>query len=151
MLLAILAVKIISMAVTSGRRGGFVIPLFFAGATLGLIIHHLLPNISLPLTIISCMATVNSDYWTKLTKAMEGLLGECENQQDIFASLLERFKVKLPKAQKARVKTLLIVMSGIIVKESMNLSKIKNQVGTITGKTATLANSCCRRLTPSSS
>lgn len=62
MLLAVLAVKIIAIAVTvtSGWRGGFIIPLFFAGATLGLIIHHLLPGISLTLTIISCMAAVNS-------------------------------------------------------------------------------------------
>jgi len=43
-----------------------------------------------------------------------------KNQQDIFASLLDKFKVKLPKALKTRVKTLFIVMSGIIVKESVN-------------------------------
>lgn len=70
-----------------------------------------------------------------------------KNQQDIFASLLDKFKVKLPKAQKTRIRTLFIVMSGIIVKESVNLNKIKNQIGTITGKTGTLANSCYRRLT----
>lgn len=70
-----------------------------------------------------------------------------KNQQDIFASLLDKFKAKLPKAQKTRVKTLFIVISGIIIKESVNLNKIKNQIGTITGKTSTLANSCYRRLT----
>lgn len=61
-LLAVLVVKIVAIAVTvtSGWRGGFIIPLFFAGATLGLIIHHFLPEISLTLTIISCMAAVNS-------------------------------------------------------------------------------------------
>jgi hypothetical protein len=68
-----------------------------------------------------------------------------KNQQDIFASLLDKFKVKLAKAQKTRVNTLFIVISGIIVKQSV--IKIKNQVGTITGKTATLASSCYGRLT----
>lgn len=70
-----------------------------------------------------------------------------KNQQDIFASLLDKFKVKLPKAQKTRIKTLFIVISGIIVKESVNLNKVKNQVGAITGKTTTLGNSFYRRLT----
>ncbi len=62
MLLAVLAVKIVAIAVTvtSGWRGGFIIPLFFAGATLGLIIHQILPGVSLTLTIISCMAAINS-------------------------------------------------------------------------------------------
>lgn len=70
-----------------------------------------------------------------------------KNQQDIIASLLDKFKAKLPKAQKTHLKTLFIVMSGIIVKESVNLNKVKNQIGAITGKTDTLANSCYRRLT----
>lgn len=62
MLLALLAVKIIAIAVTvtSGWRGGFIIPLFFAGATLGLIIHQIFPGVSLTLTVISCMAAINS-------------------------------------------------------------------------------------------
>lgn len=70
-----------------------------------------------------------------------------KNQQDIFASLLDKFKVKMPKAQQTRLKTLFILMSGVIVKESVNLNKVKNQIGTITGKTSTLANSSYRRLT----
>ena len=43
LLVAILVFKIIAIAVTvtSGWRGGFIIPLFFVGATLGLIIHQL--------------------------------------------------------------------------------------------------------------
>jgi H+/Cl- antiporter ClcA len=61
-LFAILAFKIlaISITVTSGWRGGFIIPLFFVGATLGLIIHHFIPNIHLALTIVSCMAAINA-------------------------------------------------------------------------------------------
>lgn len=59
---AILVFKVIaiSVTVTSGWRGGFIIPLFFVGAALGLILHHIFPGISLSLTIISCMAAVNS-------------------------------------------------------------------------------------------
>ncbi len=62
LLFAILICKIIaiSITVTSGWRGGFIIPLFFSGATLGLIIHHFIPSISLSLTIVSCMAAINA-------------------------------------------------------------------------------------------
>ncbi len=62
LLVAILVFKIIAIAVTvtSGWRGGFIIPLFFVGATLGLIIHQLFPSLSLTLTIISCMAAINA-------------------------------------------------------------------------------------------
>jgi H+/Cl- antiporter ClcA len=61
-LIAILIFKIlaISITVTSGWRGGFIIPLFFSGATLGLIIHHFVPSISLSLTVVSCMAAINA-------------------------------------------------------------------------------------------
>lgn len=61
-LLLILLFKIIAIAitVTSGWRGGFIIPLFFVGATLGLIIHHIFPATSLTLAIISCMAGINA-------------------------------------------------------------------------------------------
>lgn len=62
LLIAILVFKIIAIAitVTSGWRGGFIIPLFFCGATLGLIIHQFIPYISLSLTIVSCMAAINA-------------------------------------------------------------------------------------------
>jgi H+/Cl- antiporter ClcA len=61
-LIAILTLKIvaISVTVTSGWRGGFIIPLFFVGATLGLIIHQIFPDINSTLAIISCMAAVNA-------------------------------------------------------------------------------------------
>ncbi|MEZ4793838.1 MAG: chloride channel protein, partial [Gelidibacter sp.] len=62
LLIAILFFKIIaiSITVTSGWRGGFIIPLFFVGATLGLVIHQFVPSISLALTIVSCMAAINA-------------------------------------------------------------------------------------------
>ncbi|WP_373056695.1 chloride channel protein [Zunongwangia sp. H14] len=61
-LIAILVFKIIAIAVTvtSGWRGGFIIPLFFVGATLGLIIHKLFPSVDPALAIISCMAAINA-------------------------------------------------------------------------------------------
>lgn len=62
LLVLILVFKIlaISITVTSGWRGGFIIPLFFVGATLGLIIHQIFPSTSLTLAIISCMAAINA-------------------------------------------------------------------------------------------
>jgi H+/Cl- antiporter ClcA len=62
LLFGILIFKIIaiSITVTSGWRGGFIIPLFFVGATLGLIIHQLFPTINLTLAIVSCMAAINA-------------------------------------------------------------------------------------------
>lgn len=61
-LLGILVFKIlaISVTVTSGWRGGFIIPLFFSGAALGMVIHQIFPSVNLPLAIISCMAAINS-------------------------------------------------------------------------------------------
>ena len=62
MLIAILFFKIMAIAitVTSGWRGGFIIPLFFSGATLGIIIHYFFPFVNLSLAIVSCMAAINS-------------------------------------------------------------------------------------------
>ncbi|OWW23340.1 chloride channel protein [Zobellia sp. OII3] len=61
-LIAILVFKLvaISITVTSGWRGGFIIPLFFVGTTLGLIIHQLFPTVNLTLAIVSCMAAINA-------------------------------------------------------------------------------------------
>ncbi|HEX5555844.1 MAG TPA: chloride channel protein [Chitinophagaceae bacterium] len=61
-LIAILVIKVVSMALTvsSGWRGGFIIPLFFIGAALGLIIYRIFPGQSLPLAVVSCMAAVNA-------------------------------------------------------------------------------------------
>ena len=61
-LIAVLIFKIIaiSITVTSGWRGGFIIPLFFVGTTIGLILHHIFPSINLTLAIVSCMAAINA-------------------------------------------------------------------------------------------
>ncbi|GAA4423016.1 chloride channel protein [Pontibacter saemangeumensis] len=61
-LAALLIAKIfaISLTVTSGWRGGFIIPLFFVGATTGLIINTAFPGQNLPLIMVSCMAAINA-------------------------------------------------------------------------------------------
>lgn len=61
-LIGVLIFKIIAIAitVTSGWRGGFIIPLFFCGTALGLLLHTIFPSISLSLTIVSCMAAINA-------------------------------------------------------------------------------------------
>ena len=62
LLFMILIFKIIAIAVTvtSGWRGGFIIPLFFVGGTLGLILHQLFPSVNVSLAIVSCMAAINA-------------------------------------------------------------------------------------------
>jgi H+/Cl- antiporter ClcA len=61
-LVTLLIAKIfaISFTVTSGWRGGFIIPLFFVGATTGLIINSVFPGQNLPLILVSCMAAINA-------------------------------------------------------------------------------------------
>jgi len=61
-LVAILVFKIVAIAitVTSGWRGGFIIPLFFVGVSLGMILYILFPSINPTLAIISCMAAINA-------------------------------------------------------------------------------------------
>ncbi|MDG3583845.1 MULTISPECIES: chloride channel protein [Galbibacter] len=61
MLSCILIFKLIaiSITVTSGWRGGFIIPLFFVGSTLGIILHQLFPNINMAMAMVSCMAAIN--------------------------------------------------------------------------------------------
>ncbi|QCR22487.1 chloride channel protein [Pontibacter sp. SGAir0037] len=61
-LLVLLIVKIlaISLTVTSGWRGGFIIPLFFVGATVGMLVNTIFPGQNLPLILVSCMAAINA-------------------------------------------------------------------------------------------
>ncbi|GAB3536191.1 chloride channel protein [Pontibacter brevis] len=61
-LLILLIAKILAIAftVTSGWRGGFIIPLFFVGATVGMILNTVFPGQNLPLIMVSCMAAINA-------------------------------------------------------------------------------------------
>ena len=59
-LCALLLCKLVAIAitVTSGWRGGFIIPLFFAGTALGLIIFKAFPDQNLTLVTVCCMAAL---------------------------------------------------------------------------------------------
>lgn len=70
-----------------------------------------------------------------------------KTQQQLLVSLLDKFKTDLPKSQQTLLKTLFVIICSIIVKENVNLNKLKNQVGVIADKNQTLANSHYRRLT----
>ncbi len=62
-LIIIILVKIFSMTlcVTSGWRGGFIVPIFFIGAALGMILFKIAPTYqNLGLAIVCCMAAVNA-------------------------------------------------------------------------------------------
>lgn len=58
----IFLLKIVATCVsaTSGWRGGFIIPLFFIGASLGLIIISIFPALNPGLVMVSCMAAINA-------------------------------------------------------------------------------------------
>lgn len=60
LLCALLLFKLVAIAitVTSGWRGGFIIPLLFAGTVLGLIIYKLFPGQNLTLVTVCCMAAL---------------------------------------------------------------------------------------------
>lgn len=62
LLALIILVKIFSMAltVTSGWRGGFIIPIFFIGAALGLLLCKIYPGQNVGLAIVCCMAAINA-------------------------------------------------------------------------------------------
>ncbi|MEQ8470399.1 MAG: chloride channel protein [Marinoscillum sp.] len=59
MTLLLFKIVAISITVTSGWRAGFIIPLFFTGAVLGLIIHQVVPSVNISLVVVSCMAAIN--------------------------------------------------------------------------------------------
>ncbi|MEJ6980083.1 chloride channel protein [Pedobacter sp. P351] len=59
-LISLLVLKLIAIAitVTSGWRGGFIIPLFFGGIVLGVIIYQLVPGQNLALISVCIMASL---------------------------------------------------------------------------------------------
>ncbi len=62
LLIGIFVAKIFAIAitVTSGWRGGFIIPLFFVGTALGLFLQNFFPGVNPSLIIVSCMAAINA-------------------------------------------------------------------------------------------
>lgn len=88
--------KLIAIAITatSGWRGGFIIPLLFAGTVLGLIIYQLFPGQNLTLIMVCCMAALNACV-TRTPVSIIILLGSMTGFQNIvpitFASLTGYF------------------------------------------------------------
>jgi hypothetical protein len=66
---------------------------------------------------------------------------------NLYASLLDKFKKDCPANYQTSLKNLLLVMSSIIVKETINLNKLKHQIGVILGNENTQGDSHYRRLT----
>ena len=61
MLVGLALLKMLTIGVTlhSGFRGGFIFPLFFIGAAIGLAITLAFPSLPAPIVILSTMAAVN--------------------------------------------------------------------------------------------
>lgn len=61
-LVAALVSKLVASAVcvSTGWRGGFIIPLFFAGAAAGLILHTALPGVDPTMLMAACMVAANT-------------------------------------------------------------------------------------------
>jgi hypothetical protein len=65
----------------------------------------------------------------------------------LYASLLDKFKANYPKKYRTTLKNVLVVLCAMLVKETVNLNRLKNQVGVILGKPNTEADSHYKRLT----
>ena len=89
----------ISLTVTGGWRGGFIIPLFFTGACLGKTIAALFPQLNPALAMICIMASLNSAV-TRTPVSTTLLLAKLSNIAPLtpilFASLVGFFLA--PKA-----------------------------------------------------
>jgi hypothetical protein len=64
-----------------------------------------------------------------------------------YTSLLDKFKQGYSKEHQTSLKNVLVILCAILVKETVNLNKLKNQVGVILGNTDTKAESHYKRLT----
>lgn len=66
---------------------------------------------------------------------------------NLYTSLLDKINKEYASEHQARLKNLLAILCAILVKETVNLNKLKNQLGTILGKKDTQADSHYKRLT----
>jgi hypothetical protein len=64
-----------------------------------------------------------------------------------YSSLLDKFKQQYAKQHQSTLKNVLVVLCAILVKETVNLNKLKHQVGVILGNTGRQADSHYKRLT----
>ena len=74
------------------------------------------------------------------------LKGTTQARLNMKESLLFKVTKELPKRNKTCVKNILILVQGIILKETVCLNKLKGAVGAITGKTSTKPASHYKRL-----
>lgn len=66
---------------------------------------------------------------------------------NLYTSLLDKINKEYASGHQTRLKNLLAILCAILVKETVNLNKLKNQLGTILGKKDTQADSHYKRLT----
>ncbi|BAY11092.1 chloride channel protein [Calothrix sp. NIES-2098] len=94
LLLALGKMAAISMTVTGGWRGGFIIPLFFTGACVGKAVAILIPGVNPALAMISTMAAINAAV-TRTPISTTLLLSKLTNFSPftpiLFASLMGFF------------------------------------------------------------
>ena len=64
-----------------------------------------------------------------------------------YTSLLNKLKEEYASEHQTTLKNVLVVLCAILVKETVNLNKLKNQVGVILGNTASQTDSHYKRLT----
>jgi hypothetical protein len=70
-----------------------------------------------------------------------------KNLPNLSTSLLNKFSIGLCKSQVTKLKTLFAIICTILVKETVNLNKLKNQLGYVVDKPDTQTDSHYRRLT----
>ncbi|MBD2356947.1 chloride channel protein [Tolypothrix sp. FACHB-123] len=94
LLLALGKMAAISMTVTGGWRGGFIIPLFFTGACVGKAVAMLIPGVNPALAMICTMAAINAAV-TRTPISTTLLLSKLTNFSPftpiLFASLMGFF------------------------------------------------------------
>lgn len=97
------------------------------------------------------MYSPRPEYWTLrvgIAKARAIALVCCvTNITKLYSSLLDKSKELKGLLRPTLIKNLVIVACGILVKETVNLNKIKNQVGCLASNPQTLPDSHYRRLT----
>ncbi|ELS01400.1 chloride channel protein EriC [Xenococcus sp. PCC 7305] len=122
----------ISFTIHGGFRGGFIFPLFFTGANLGLAISLARPDIHPTIAMLCCMAAINVAI-TKTPISTSIILGVLTDTSILpivaiasFTSLLLTNNVSLLKTQRSRtVATETVVVSDKLVPE-LELSPVLN-------------------------
>ena len=99
----------ISFTIHGGFRGGFIFPLFFTGANLGLAISLMMPQIHPTIAMLCCMAAINVAI-TKTPISTSIILGVLSDTSILpivaiasFTSLLLTSNLSLLKTQRSRV------------------------------------------------